>query len=83
MPNIYPSEKPAQMPDNSSKEPSLPVLWPLRGNQRLHPRSLALEALPCTHCLPTAVLYPASLPHGRGLDCPQCPRLGLYQLGVL
>lgn len=26
MPNIYPSEKPAQMPDNSSKEPSLPVL---------------------------------------------------------
>lgn len=25
MPNIYPSEKPAQTPDNS-KEPSLPVL---------------------------------------------------------
>lgn len=29
MPNTCPSEKPAQMPDNSSKEPSLPVLGSL------------------------------------------------------
>lgn len=67
MPNIYPSEKPAQMPDNSSKELSLPVLCSMS-----HRSAWALEREPKIAPQVTgpgsSTLYPLSS-HSCSVSC--------------